>query len=127
MDFVALRRKHIAWNISQNPSSIIIHRIGKRRKGGGYEEFDEDLPPITVRIFIGGNAQSPQVDSGTIGTVQIDKAYSLLADEYADIQAGTEVSDTFSHLGDTFKVLQVMPHVINNIIVGYKADLERVK
>jgi hypothetical protein len=127
MDFVALRRKHIAWNISQNPSSIAIHRKGKRRKGGGYEEYQEDLSSITVRIFIGGNAQSPQVDSGTIGTVQIDRAYSLLADEYADIQAGTEVSDSFGHLGDTFKVLQVMPHVVNGTVVGYKADLERVK
>jgi hypothetical protein len=83
--------------------------------------------PITVRIFIGGNAQSPQVDTGTIGTVQIDKAYSLLADELADIQAGTEVSDSFVHLGETFKVLQVMPQVVQGITVGYRADLERVK
>ncbi|OKP91323.1 hypothetical protein [Paenibacillus sp. P32E] len=127
MDFVELRRKHIAWNISQNPSSISIHRKGKRRKGGGYEEFQEDLPPVTVRIFVGGNAQSPKMDSGTIGTVKTDEAYNLLADEFANLQAGTEVTDTFIHIGDTFKILQVMPYVVKGVIVGYRADLERMK
>ncbi|MFW5436566.1 hypothetical protein [Paenibacillus apiarius] len=126
MDFVQLRRQHIAWNISQNPTSIIIHRTEKRKKGGGYEEKKSALPPITVRIFM-ARSQIPQTVSALAGTKQTDKTYSLLADEHADIQSGPNVTDRFGAIGETFEVVSVQPQVVQGVTVGYQADLERVR
>ncbi|WP_019420186.1 hypothetical protein [Paenibacillus sp. OSY-SE] len=126
MDFAQLRRQHIAWNISQNPTSITIHRTEKRKKGGGHEEKEFTLPPNTVRIFI-ARSQIPQTVSVLAGTKQTDKIYSLLADEHADIQAGPNVTDRFEALGETFEVVSVQPQVVQGVTVGYQADLERVK
>ncbi|BFH66249.1 hypothetical protein J27TS7_10950 [Paenibacillus dendritiformis] len=126
MDFVELRRRHIAWNISQNPTEIAIHRKEKVRKGGGHDEIEKDLPPVTVRIFV-SRSQIPQTVSNLAGTKQTDKMYSLLADGYADIKAGPNVTDRFEALGETFEVVSVQPQVVQGVIVGYQADLERVK
>ncbi|NWL89571.1 hypothetical protein DMN77_18650 [Paenibacillus sp. 79R4] len=125
-DFAATRRKHIAWNISQNPTTITIHRKEKIRNGGGYEENEKDLPPVTVRIFV-SRSQIPQTVSNLAGTKQTDKMYSLLADEHADIKAGPNVMDRFEALGETFEVISVQPQVVQGVTVGFQADLERVK
>ncbi|WP_374019006.1 hypothetical protein ABU162_04465 [Paenibacillus thiaminolyticus] len=125
-DFVAMRRKHIAWNIAQNPTAITIHRKEKIRKGGGHDEIEKDLPPVTVRIFT-ARSQIPQTVSVMAGTKQTDKVYSLLADEYTDIKAGPNVTDRFEALGETFVVVSVQPQVVQGVTVGYQADLERVK
>lgn len=126
MDMVALRRKHIAWNISQNPTQIAIHRKEKIRKGGGYEEVEADLSPITVRIFI-TRTQILQTVSVLAGTKQTDKMYSLLADEHASIKAGPTVTDRFTAFGENFEVVSVQPQIVQGVVVGYQADLERVK
>lgn len=125
-DFIATRRKHVAWNISQNPTTITIHRKEKIRKGGGYEEVESDLSPVTVRIFV-TRTQIPQTVSVLAGTKQTDKMYSLLADEHADIKAGPNVTDRFSAMGEIFEVVSVQPQVVQGVVVGYQADLERVK
>lgn len=125
-DFVAMRRRHIAWNIAQNPTAITIHRKEKIRKGGGYDEVESDLSPVTVRIFV-SRSQIPQAVSNLAGTKQTDKMYSLLADEYADIKAGPNVTDRFEALDETFEVVSVQPQVVQGVTVGYQADLERVK
>ncbi|WP_136604664.1 hypothetical protein [Paenibacillus dokdonensis] len=125
-DFVTMRRKHIAWNISQNPTTVTIHRKEKIRKGGGYEEVESDLRPATIRIFI-TRSQISQNVSVLAGTKQTDKMYSLLADEYADIQAGPNVTDRFTAIGETFEIISVQLKVVQGVVVGYQADLERVK
>lgn len=126
VDFVAMRRKHIAWNISQNPTQIAIHRKEKVRKGGGYEVVESDLPPATVRIFV-ARTQIPQTVTMLAGTKQTDKMYSLLADERADIQAGPNVTDRFEALGEKFEVVSVQSQIVQGVTVGFQADLERVK
>lgn len=126
MSFLDQRRRDIAWNISQNPTQIVIHRREKIRKGGGYEEVKSDLPPVIVRIFI-SRTQVPQTVSVLAGTKQTDKMYSLLADEHADIKAGPNVTDRFEALGETFEVVSVQPQIVKGITVGFQADLERVK
>lgn len=125
-DMVALRRKHVAWNISQNPTQISIHRKEKIRKGGGYGEVESDLVPITVRIFV-TRTQVPQTVSVLAGTKQTDKMYSLLADEHADIKAGPDVTDRFTAFGESFEVVSIQQQVVQGVVVGYQADLERVK
>jgi hypothetical protein len=126
MNFADQRRRDIAWNISQNPTMITIHRKEKIRKGGGYEEVDSDLPPVTVRIFV-VRTQIPQTVSVLAGTKQTDKMYSLLTDELADIKAGPNVTDRFMALGETFEVVSVQPQIVQGVTVGFQADLERVK
>lgn len=126
MNFADQRRRDIAWNISQNPTQITIHRKEKVRKGGGYDEVESDLPPVTVRIFV-TRSQIPQTVSVLAGTKQSDKMYSLLADEHADIKASPTVTDRFTALGETFEVVSVQPRVVHGVVVGYQADLERVK
>ncbi|NJJ37827.1 hypothetical protein [Paenibacillus apii] len=125
MNFVEMRRRHIAWNIAQNPSTISIHRKLKQRAGGGYEEVETDLPPITVRLFISHN-QLPQEVSTTAGTKHTDRVYSLLANENADIQASTTVIDRFTVNGESYLVRNVHPQVVQGVVVGYQVDLERV-
>ncbi|MBY9081000.1 hypothetical protein KIH86_07590 [Paenibacillus sp. HN-1] len=125
MNFLDLRRRHIAWNISQNPSTITIHRVEKRRKGGGYEQVENDLTPITVRLYLGAH-RDKQVDSGTVGTVYNDTVYSLLADEFADIRAGTDVTDSFNWHEEKYIIGQIVPNLVMGVTVGYQAILERV-
>lgn len=125
-DIAALRRKHVAWNISQNPTQITIHRMEKVRKGGGYEEVERDLPPVTVRIFIQGRSQIVHEVSTLAATKQTDKVYSLLAPDHADIQAGTTIMDTFVANGESFEVTRVHPQIVDGVTVGYQVDLERV-
>lgn len=126
MRFEDQRRRDIAWNISQNPTQIVIHRREKIRKGGGYDEVESDLPPVTVRIFV-ARTQIPQTVSVLAGTKQTDKMYSLLADEHADIKAGPNVTDRFTALGETFEVISVQPQIVQGVTVGLQADMERVK
>lgn len=125
-NFAQMRRRHIAWNISQNPTQITIHRKEKVRKGGGYDEIERDLPPIVVRIFIQSRSQITHEISTLAGTKKTDKVYSLLADEHADIQADTTVTDTFKANGEDFQVVRVHPQMADGQIVGYQVDLERV-
>lgn len=120
-----LRRRHIAWNICQNPTEITIHRVEKIRDRGGFEERETTIPPITVRIFI-TRSQIPQTVSILSGTKQTDVVYSLLADEHADIRADTQTTDTFITNGQRFEVIAVHPQVVAGETVGYQADLERV-
>ena len=126
MNFADQRRRDIAWNISQNPTDIAIHRKENVRKGGGYEEVESDLPPFTIRIFV-ARTQVPQTVSVLAGTKQTDKMYSLLADEHADIKVGPDVSDHFTALGETFEVISVQPQIVQGVTVGFQADMERVK
>jgi len=126
MNFSEQRRRDIAWNISQNPTIITIHRKEKVRKGGGYTDVESDLLPVTVRIFT-ARSQIPQTVSVLAGTKQTDKIYSLLADGLADIKASPEVTDHFIALGEKFEVVSVQPQVVHGVIVGYQADLERMK
>jgi len=125
MDLAAIRRRHIKWSISQHPTNISIHRVGKVRSGGGYEETDKTLPPITVRIFMDRNIIA-SIDSKTVGTKQTDAIFSLLADELADIKADVSTTDSFTAFGQLFRIADVRPQVISGQIVGYQAALERV-
>jgi hypothetical protein len=127
MDFVTMRRKHIQWNIQQNPTLITIHRKGKIEKDGAFEAVDKTLVPITVRIFQKGKYRLSE-ESDLAGTKQEDISYGMLADYQADIQAGPNVKDEFDvpNLG-RFYIESINPQVVQGQIVGYQADLVRVK
>lgn len=126
MDMVALRKRHIAWNIEQNPTTIIIHRTEKTDLGGYFEERESEVGPFTVRIYQYGT-WIPQEISTLAGTKQTDKTWGMLADWQADIKAGPSVLDEFEvPISGTFQVVEVYPQKVGDEVVGYQVALEKV-
>lgn len=124
MNLVEMRRKHTAWSISQNTSDIVIERKGKRRENGKIVDVNETLEPQEMRIYVSGGSENVIVE--TIGERQIDRHYRLLAPWDADIQAGTEVKDSFVHNGEKYEVKSVNPQSVNALVVGIQCLIERV-
>ncbi len=126
MDLVALRRKHTAWAIQQNPTTITINRTEKTDAGGYFEEVESEVGPFTVRIYQYGT-WIPQDVSTLAGTKQVDKTWGMLADWQADIKAGPNVLDEFDVPGvGRFQTLEVYPQVVKGELVGYQVALEKV-
>lgn len=127
MNFIELRRNHIQWSINQNPTKITIRRKGKVRVGGGFDLIDEEISPITVRLYIQNTADTERT-SEMIGTKDTDTSWGLLADYKADIQHAPNVQDCFvvNDLGQ-FEVRSVKPQMVQEQVVGYQVSLERVK
>lgn len=121
---VKMRRKHTAWNINQNPSTIIIERKGSKRANGKIEKIDETLKPQIMRLYASGSSENTIVE--TIGERQIDRYYRLLASWDADIQASTEVKDCFYIDGQKYEVKLVSDKSIHGQKVGKQALVERV-
>ena len=124
MTIVEMRRRHTEWNISQNPSDIIIERKGQKREGGKIVNINETLDPQRMRVFVSGGSENVVVE--TIGERQIDRYYRLLASWDADIQAGTEVKDSLVHNGQRYEVKSVNLQSINGYAVGKQCLIERV-
>ncbi len=126
MDIVALRRRHTSWSIQQNPVTITIQRTEKVDAGGYFDEVISSHGPFVVRIFQ-QRSSIPQDVATLAGTKQTDKAWSLLADYQADIQAGPNLKDEFDVVGlGHFLVVVVHPQTIQGELVGYQVDLEKV-
>ena len=123
---VEMRRKHTQWSIEQNPSSILINRIEKKKMSGYIDEVESVVGPFVVRIFA-TQSNSTQTITTLAGEKQVDRYFGLLADHSADIQAGTMVKDEFEVMGMKFLVKAIYPQTINSQIVGYQGELERVK
>jgi len=123
----AERKEHIKWNIMQNPVDITIQRTEKIRSGGGFNELQSTVGPMTVRIFQQGFGRDA-VKSDTIGTKEVSGMYTLLADAEADIQAGPNIIDRFQveNYG-SFQVKAVYPQITKGVVCGYQADIEKVK
>jgi hypothetical protein len=127
MDPVAARKKHIRWSIAQNPTVIVIKRTEKVRSGGGFVEWVSTIGPLMVRVFMQGGPAGQQDVSSVAGKKETDTVYGLLADHTADLKAGPAVTDKFEAPGlGTFLVRAVYPQVVDGVVVGYQADLERV-
>lgn len=121
---VSMRRKHTQWNINQNASEIIIRRKGQKREGGKIVNVNAMLPLQRMRLYVSGGSENVIVE--TIGERQIDRYYRLLAEWDADIQAGTEVKDSFVCNGERYEVKAVNPQSVNGQIVGKQCLIERV-
>lgn len=124
MAIVKMRRKHTAWSINQNLSEVIIQRKGRKREGGKIVVVNEVLEPQKMRIYVSGGSENVVVE--TIGEKQIDRYYRLLALWDADIQAGTEVKDSFIHNGERYEVKSVNEQSIQGHVVGKQCLIERV-
>lgn len=126
MDITELRRQHITWNIEQNPTTIIIHRIEKIDMGGYFDEQKDEIGPLVVRIYQYGT-WVPQEVRTLGGTKQIDRTWGMLADWQADIKAGPNVLDKFEvpQIG-SFQVVEVYPQKVGGEVVGYQVALEKV-
>ncbi|KYG90795.1 hypothetical protein A0U40_17865 [[Bacillus] sp. KCTC 13219] len=121
---VAMRRSHTAWNIKQNPSSIVIQRKGQKRENGKITNIDKTLEAQLMRLYAAGGSENVLVE--TQGERQIDRYYRLLASWDADIQASTEVKDTFYLDGQKYEVKLVSDKSIHGQKVGKQVLIERV-
>lgn len=126
MDLVAMRRSHVIWNISQNPTVISVGRTEKVRQGGGYNDVTTTVGPFTVRLFMYAVGIIGNEDVSVGGIQQRDR-WSILADHTSDIRASTNVIDTFEipNIGH-FRVKAVYPQMINGQLVGIQANVEKV-
>jgi len=126
MKLAEIRRQHIRWVIAQNPVTVTVRRTEQVEKDGGLAEVKTEHGPYTVRIFPVGY-RWPQEIAGLAGEKQVDRSWSLLADDQTDLRAGPKVQDEFDagELGH-FMVRAVYPQVIQGEKVGLQADLERV-
>lgn len=122
---VKARREAIQHNIALNPAAIVVTRTELVRSGGGYEESETQLPSQTVRIYQRGGGGNQDVESGA-GTKQTDARWGLLGDDTLDLQAGSDVTDRFTHNGHPFEVIDVIPQTVEGEVVGYQADLREV-
>ncbi|AJA42410.1 hypothetical protein AJ85_05670 [Alkalihalobacillus alcalophilus ATCC 27647 = CGMCC 1.3604] len=121
-----MRKRHIRWSISQDPTTITIKQTGRVRSGGGFREIDELLPPIVVRIFRSNNNQIKQV-SELAGTKQLDGVWSMLLDDASNFQTGPNIKNMFEVEGvGKFEVKALYPNVVNGEYVGALCELERV-
>ena len=77
-----------------------------------------------MRVYVSGGSENVIVE--TIGERQIDRYFRLLASWDADIQAGTEVKDSFVHNGEKYEVKSVNPQSVNGHTVGKQCLVERV-
>lgn len=123
-NFVKIRRSHTNWNISQNPTEVVIQRKGKLRENGKIVEVEEVLEPQTMRLYVSGGSGSVVID--TVGEYQSDRYYKLLASYDADIKAHTEVKDSFYLEGVKYEVKDVFPQSIHGEVVGKQCVIERV-
>jgi len=121
---VSMRRRHTAWNINQNPADIIIERKGQKRENGKIVNVNETLESQKMRIYVSGGSENVVVE--TIGERQFDRYYRLLASWDADIQADTEVKDSFVYNGERYEVKSVNEQSIHGHAVGKQCLIERV-
>jgi hypothetical protein len=123
VEALRLAQRHV---IAENPVEITIHRTEKIEKDGAFEEIENIVGPITVRVYQRSSGVAPQEISALAGTKYVDARWGLVADHKADIQAGANVKDEFEAFGLRFQVVAVYPQRAFGQVIGFQADLERV-
>ena len=105
MNFAEQRKKDVAFAIAENPVQITIERTTKTASGGGRKVEKSMLGPYTVRIFKQGGKQiTVNTSATTAGTRQDAPMWAFLADENADIQCTSTITDEFEAFGQRFRV-----------------------
>ena len=105
MKFAEQRKKDVAFAIAENPVQITIERTTKTARGGGRKVEKSTLGPYTVRIFQQGWKQlTVNTSATTAGTRQDAPMWAFLADENADIQCTSTITDEFEAFGQRFRV-----------------------
>lgn len=117
-----MRQTHQAL-INENLVSVTVHRVEylDDAAGGRYKR-ESDLPAFIGRLVPG---QSRQVIDTEAGQVQ-EASMLLLAPWDADVRAGSDVQDTFTANGRSYRVRQVTPRRWQGEVYGVQAALEEV-
>ena len=91
--------------INLDPTVIVITRHTKVPHFGGFQWDDDDLDPITVRLYLFAthSMREVNIEEGEIKTVTV----GLLAQPDADIVVGHDSYDTFPHDGRTYRIVGV--------------------
>lgn len=124
----AARKAHIDWNIRQNPTDITIRVTQKVKSGGGFEEVESQIGPLTVRVFVGSRPLKAETVSERAGRKEVSESYSLLADYAANLPSGPDVTQEFeAYPHGKFRITSVHPQIVQNEVCGYVCELERMK
>ncbi|WP_096201898.1 hypothetical protein [Bacillus sp. FJAT-45350] len=124
MNMIEMRRKHVAFSISQNPAQIHVHMEEKVDAGGYFQTIESEFGLI-ARIY---QSDTPRVQLETkeIGQKQSATHYGLLADYQANLQSDKNVLYKFDWKGMHFQIRSVTPQLMMGEVVGYQCELERV-
>ena len=93
--------------IDEDPVEITVHRVQYMDDGaGGRVAQESDLPPFTGRLVPSrqGEQRATQNEAGEIQLAR----WTLIAPWDADLQAGSNVQDSFSVNGRRFRVRRVI-------------------
>lgn len=124
MTTIAALRDATARAIAENPIVVAVHRVEYADDGaGGRVKLESDLPAFTGRLlpswFRGLSRQNEA------GTVQL-APWVLLAPWNADLQAGSNVQDTFEAGGKRYRIVRVIPRAWQGQVYALHAELEEI-
>lgn len=118
-------KQSIELAISKNPCSIQIHRKVVAPADGALSKMETTLPAQTVLIYPATRQGRRMAD--TEGTKEA-YPWEGLAKDTADIQSGSDVTDSFTVEGlGTFEVTNVDPVQAEGKTAGYKLQLRKVE
>lgn len=103
---------------------VFIERTGYIRDGGGRKEVDDTVGPLTMILC---PKKGTDIVVSTETGVKESKDWTGTAKYDADVQSGSDVKDIVkSEMYGDFEVKDVTPRVLNNKVISYSLELEKV-
>jgi len=110
--------------IAENPVEITVHRVTYVDDGaGGRIKEETDLAPFVGRLVASRREVRSLADEA--GAVEVAR-FLLIAPWDADLQAGSDVQDSFETDGQTYRVRQVIPRAWQGQTYAVHAAVEEV-
>ena len=111
--------------IALNPTTITFTQVTKVEVDGAFEET-EVTNTINVLIYLEDTSNQLDIESTTQGTSYETKRYKMIADKDANLEINPLNAIEFDCLEGHMKVKGVYPIVIEDVVCGFFADLERI-
>lgn len=110
--------------ISENPTTITIHRTEYKDDGAGGRYKDErDLPSFVGRLV--PSKQQVQKRQNEAGEMQ-SSGWTLIAPWDADIRAGSDVEDAFLVKGKLYRVTRAIKRAYQGEVYAVHAAVEEL-
>jgi len=117
------RRLATTASIDLNPTTVVVTRIKRTKKGGGFEEKDSVLSPQRVRIY----QTSKTIVEDTLeqtGNVRRAQGWGMLLSWNGNVEVDEYTKDSFNVVGlGHFQVRRVNPQFVDRICVGIQCEL----
>lgn len=124
-DAEILRRDHAAL-IAEDQVAITVHRVSYVDDGaGGRAKVESDLPTFNVRLVPQSASRPPAAVTSEAGQEHIADVL-LLAPWDVDLQAGSDVEDSFSVNGRRYVIRRVTARQLQGQTYALQAAIEEV-